>query len=271
MENTLTIFGSFHTLTFKSAALNKATAEIGEIAELAKSADANHAIAENEVSRRLAAVLYSVERDKAYKADGFKSLAEYAGAIGLAKSKAHSLAQYGALQQSDAPDALKTLTYAKSDALNSLLKDKDMRSVVYADADKLVAMSQAEIREYAKAHRKPSDKPAPKFAALHCGKYIKDADTKEPLYQAMDEWAATFTGECVSIPKDGTGRTRKVFIKDNGKCDMYTFVEPEKPAKPMPVPKVVSDETAADMLGVTVEQYRTMKAQAIAVVSATTK
>ena len=259
MENSMVIFEGFKAVEFKSEALNKATSEIAKVAELAKGAMLNQANAEREVTLRLGAILAKVEKDKAYKADGFKSLAEYAERIGLAKAKAHSLAVFGALQDSDAPDAIKGLSYAKSDALQSMLKDKDSRQKVYDNADAIGQMTQEQIRNWVRDNKPASDKPAPVYAAMHKGVYIKGED-KQPAYKTLDDWHKTFSGEAVRITKDTLGRMRFVYIKDNGACDLYTFIEPEKPEKKPAKPVIVNDEQAAAMLGCTVEQFRAFKA-----------
>ena len=260
MENTgIAIFEGFKAVSFKSEGLNKATAEIGQIAELAKGAALNQATAEREITLKLGAVLHRVESGKLYKADGFKSLAEYAERIGLNKAKAHSLAVFGGLQASDAPESIKALPYAKSDALASMLRDKDTRKAVYDNADALGGMTQAQIRDWVKSNRPASDKPAPVYAALHKGVYIKGED-KKPVYKTLEDWHKTHGGEAVRITKDTLGRVRFVYIKDNGACDLYTYTEPEKPEKKPAKPVIVDDEQAAAMLGCTVEQFRAFKA-----------
>lgn len=73
-------------LTFKNAKLNEATKTLAEV----------YARQEKD-KKRVCVLLYNLEKDKAYKEDGFKSLAEFAEKIGLDKSIAHKYENAGRL------------------------------------------------------------------------------------------------------------------------------------------------------------------------------
>lgn len=73
-------------LTFKNAKLNEATRTLATI------------YARQEKDKKdVCVLLYNLEKDKAYKEDGFKSLAEFAEKIGLDKSLAHKYENAGRL------------------------------------------------------------------------------------------------------------------------------------------------------------------------------
>ena len=83
MENSISIRTD---LTFKSKALNEATKKIAL------------AVATQEKNKKeICILLYNLEKGKAYKEDGFKSLAEFAEKIGLDKSIAHKYENAGRL------------------------------------------------------------------------------------------------------------------------------------------------------------------------------
>lgn len=73
-------------LTFKNAKLNEATRTLATI----------YARQERD-KKDVCVLLYNLEKDKAYKEDGFKSLAEFAEKIGLDKSLAHKYENAGRL------------------------------------------------------------------------------------------------------------------------------------------------------------------------------
>ena len=80
--------------TFKSKALNTATKEIYKVAE-------NVYTTAFEGNKQICIILARIERNKAYKDDGFKSLADYCGAIGFDKSKVHKMENAGRLYDSE--------------------------------------------------------------------------------------------------------------------------------------------------------------------------
>ena len=80
--------------TFKSKALNTATNEIYKVAE-------NVYTTAFEGNKQICIILARIEKTKAYKEDGFKSLADYCGAIGFDKSKVHKMENAGRLYDSE--------------------------------------------------------------------------------------------------------------------------------------------------------------------------
>lgn len=94
MENKSLITMPEKVPTFKSKDLNTATNEIYKVAHnvYATAMDGN---------KRICIILARVEKTKAYKEDGFKSLVDYCGAIGFDKSKVHKMENAGRLYDSE--------------------------------------------------------------------------------------------------------------------------------------------------------------------------
>lgn len=134
---------------FKSKELTAATQKIATIISKAFSAAYS---AQETRDRQLADVFYKVESQQLYAMDGFKSLREYADAIGIKKSYAHLLASAGAVyNNAKAPEALKALSPSKVAELAPALKDDTVRDKIFTDAEagKLDTATQKEIRAYA--------------------------------------------------------------------------------------------------------------------------
>lgn len=79
---------------FKSKDLNTATKALYEVAE-------NVYTTAMEGNKQICIILARVERNKAYKEDGFKSLVDYCRAIGFDKSKVHKMENAGRLYDSE--------------------------------------------------------------------------------------------------------------------------------------------------------------------------
>lgn len=94
MENRQLITRPERVPTFKSKDLNTATKALYEVAE-------NVYTTAMEGNKQICIILARVERNKAYKEDGFKSLVDYCGAIGFDKSKVHKMENAGRLYDSE--------------------------------------------------------------------------------------------------------------------------------------------------------------------------
>ena len=94
MENRQLITRLDKVPTFKSKDLNTATKALYEVAE-------NVYTTAMEGNKKICVILARVERTKAYKEDGFKSLVDYCGAIGFDKSKVHKMENAGRLYDSE--------------------------------------------------------------------------------------------------------------------------------------------------------------------------
>lgn len=132
--------------TFKSKDLNTATAAIYEAVNKFNTTAA-------ETRKTVAIILARVERKQTYKADGFKSLAEYAEQIGLDKSLAHKLENAGRLLDSK-DDAVRNFAnstdYSKLAIVSSAGEDA-VKAAVASGALK-PDQTQKEVRAWKDAH-----------------------------------------------------------------------------------------------------------------------
>ena len=116
MENNLTVIKAENQ--FKSKELNTATARLAKCYQNIEKNKKDACI-----------VLWHVEDNKAYKEDGFESLADYAAAIGIDKSTAHKMADAGMIWDNHNPviaEKAKSMDYTAVSTLASLDKsDKD--------------------------------------------------------------------------------------------------------------------------------------------------
>ncbi len=139
--------------TFKSKDLNTATAAIYEAVNKFNTTAA-------ETRKTVAVILARVERKQTYKADGFKSLAEYAEQIGLDKSLAHKLENAGRLLDSK-DEAVRNFAnstdYSKLAIVSSAGEDA-VKAAVASGALK-PDQTQKEVRAWKEAHNAASEKP----------------------------------------------------------------------------------------------------------------
>ena len=116
MENKMVVIKAENQ--FKSKDLNTATARL---AKCYQNIEKN--------KKDACVVMWHVEDKKAYKEDGFESLAEYAAAIGIDKSTAHKMADAGMIWDNHNPmiaEKAKDMDYTAVSTLASLDKeDKD--------------------------------------------------------------------------------------------------------------------------------------------------
>lgn len=159
MENRQLITRPETVPTFKSKELNTATKALYEVAE-------NVYTTAMEGNKRICIILARVEKNKAYKEDGFKSLVDYCGAIGFDKSKVHKMENAGRLYDSE-NETVKT--FAESMGYGNLAviasaSEEDIAKAVESGELKADS-SQNDIREWKTKlnaeHAK--DKVLPKF------------------------------------------------------------------------------------------------------------
>ena len=145
--------------TFKSAALNEATAKLFDLNAKQHSAfdAAEKSIA---ITRKaIASILADIEARKLYKEDGFKSLAEYGDTIGLDKSMTHKLENAGRLLNSG-NDSIKDFA-AKADwSKLAILASADPAEVAKAIKEKKLTTDST--AEEVKAWKKSAEESKPK-------------------------------------------------------------------------------------------------------------
>lgn len=132
--------------TFKSKDLNTATSAIYEAVNKFNTTAV-------ETRKTVAVILARVERKKTYKADGFKSLAEYAEQIGMEKSLAHKLENAGRLLDSK-DEAVRNFAnstdYSKLAIVSSAGEDAVKAAI--SSGDLKPEQSQRDVRAWKDAH-----------------------------------------------------------------------------------------------------------------------
>ncbi len=144
---------------FKSKALTHATDIIYEaVAKFNANA--------KETRRTVAVTLAKVEKHKDYEADGFKSLADYAAAIGFEKSAAHKLENAGRLILSE-NETVKSLANDMDVSKLSIIASADEKCIEEAVKSGALKsdMSQNEVREWKAAVN--ASKPTPAKTKLY--------------------------------------------------------------------------------------------------------
>lgn len=276
----VTLYSGFKAVTFKGAALNTATEKLAQQAALYRSASDNYAAADKRVGYDTALILAEVEATKAYSTD-CKNMTEYFDAVGLDKHRANSLLAagriYRAANAKDARPELKELAKLSYDNLNtisSMLKDKNEREKVLASAADLANMTQSQVREWKAQNH--ADKPKTyKTTEWQYRAYGDDKAVFTASYEAvapdhvnriMSHYGSAHTVE--TLAKDESGNPRfLVFLGDCVKLITAVDVTPKSTPKTASV-KVLTDEQAAAALGVDLDTYRAIKAQAIAATNA---
>ena len=150
MEQAITI--KTNLPVFKSKKLNEATSTIYK---------AVNAFNKSSIltRRTISATLALIEKDKTYRDDGFKSLAEYAETIGLDKSLAHKLENAGRLIMSENPivrDFAAKADYSKLAILASADESEVAKAIESGDITETT--TQAEVKEW-KAKKGSTSKP----------------------------------------------------------------------------------------------------------------
>lgn len=276
----MALYSEFKAVTFKGAALNAATEKLAQQAALYRSASDNYAAADKRVGYDTALILAEVEATKAYSTD-CKNMTEYFDAVGLDKHRASSLLTAGRIYRAANADGAKPelkdlakLSYDNLNTLASMLKDKDEREKVLSSAADLANMTQAQVREWKSQNH--VDKPkAYKDSAWEYRVYGNEKGVFAAAYEGaapdhinriMSHYGSASTVE--TLTKDETGNPRfLVFMSDKVALVTAVDVTPKSTPKTAPV-KVLTDEQAAAALGVDLDTYRAIKAQAIAATNA---
>lgn len=145
--------------TFKSKALNTATNEIYKVAE-------NVYTTAFEGNKQICIILARIEKTKAYKEDGFKSLADYCGAIGFDKSKVHKMENAGRLYDSEnesVKDFASSMGYGNLAILASA-KEEDVAKAI-EDGEISTDSTQSDISAWKNTYnaKTAKEKVLPKF------------------------------------------------------------------------------------------------------------
>lgn len=193
---------------FKDPRLQKATAKIAAIYQnAAKYADTKN--------REIASILASVADDKAYEADGFKSVADYANqTFGIARQNAYALAKAGKVYNDDnTPESLKSFSPSKLAEIASLPMDAISKDIEAGNIS--AATTQKDLREYAKkvkdetsALKSPDDiKPEvlDRYTARPCLVSIPEsiaAEIDKP--RIVDEWDKFFIDQIAGLTSSDT-------------------------------------------------------------------
>lgn len=235
MENNLTVIKAENQ--FKSKELNTATARLAKCYQNIEKNKKDACI-----------VLWHVEDNKAYKEDGFESLADYAAAIGIDKSTAHKMADAGMIWDNHNPviaEKAKSMDYTAVSTLASLDKsDKDgnkkfdlAAAIERGELENINSV--AELKAW-KADTIAKSKPAKVVPNWHITGNIFDFDNNE--YREIDvvvgienpkDWAAEYyTGACATA-LDVHGVKVYIALAPNGSMFNYKAdkVKAEKKSK----------------------------------------
>lgn len=209
--------------TFKDDRLNKATQRIVAIFnDAAKYADLKN--------REIAKVLADVSEKKAYEADGFKSVADYASDVfGIARQNAYTLANAGKIyNDKEAHPELQAMSPSKLAEIASL-SASDITTAL--DTGKISHnTTQKDLREFAANVKSdpnsqtfksiPPEKPVvlTRYIARPCVPNITEDQIS--LYsspKSMEEWDHFFTHYVMDASKSDTVETHKL---PKGKVDL---------------------------------------------------
>lgn len=259
--------------TFKSAALNEATAKIASIyANAAKYADAKN--------REIAAVLAKVAAEKSYEEDGFKSVADYANkSFGIARQNAYALATAGKVYNDEsAAPALKAFSPSKLAEIANVPAPVLEKAITSGEIS--ADTTQKELREFAKSSKSAADSgkteivdtyvPSPCMTLIPDGlaetckdnRLLDDWDTFFCDYVALTTGDSADNIEMVKLPKgyvdlDAKKPTinRKLYFNRY----MSIVVEfrkyaPPKKSTTVPAPKYTLEELRAMLKAAEAEQ-----------------
>lgn len=256
---------------FKSDALNKATAELAKCFNTA-----------NKSYKDACKVLAKLEDGKAYKEDGFSSLAEYAETIGLEKSAAHKMENAGRLLLSENETIRKFAEHADYSKC-TLLASEDAEEVAAAieSGDIKPESTAKEIRNW-KSSRVPKDgkeKIVPTWHIQgHAFSVTREADGGEDKARVClveidvkvgiaspADWAREFDDTAiVSTAKDPDGDTIYMALTADGTMFNYHAERVKKADKPKaPAAPVAFDlsKLPDDVVKRMIEEYNAKHAQ----------
>lgn len=216
--------------TFKSKDLTKATLGLADCFNSA-----------NKAYKDACVILAKVEANKAYKDDGFSSLAEYAELIGLNKSAAHKMENAGRLILSDNPvirDFAAKADYSKLSLLASEDEDEVAEAVEKGELSAESTAANVKAWKAARPVKEGKEKIVPTFHIVGCAYSGKDAgiapiDVTIGIASPAD-WAREFDSDAiVASAKDHDGAVTYMALAGDGGMFYYRAerVKAEKKAK----------------------------------------
>lgn len=204
--------------TFKDERLNKATQRISSIyIDAAKYADTKN--------REIAKILADVADKKAYEADGFKSVADYASSVfGIARQNAYALANAGKVyNDKNAHPELQAMTPSKLAELASV--DAKVVNTALEAGEITHETTQKALREFADKEKAPKEgekSVVPKtFTARLCCPVV-DEETQDimSMGKTIDDWDDYFMDYVVNaIPNELPASPVEIIKLPNGKVD----------------------------------------------------
>ena len=235
--------------TFKSKDLTKATLGLADCFNSA-----------NKAYKDACIILAKVEANKAYKDDGFSSLAEYAELIGLNKSAAHKMENAGRLILSENPvirDFAAKADYSKLSLLASEDEDEVAEAVEKGELTTDSTAANVKAWKASRPAKEGKEKVVPTWkitgrAFPLDGDHSTLIDATVGIASPAD-WAREYDSTAiVSSAKDANGNTRYMALTADGGMFWYMAerVKPEK-TKKAPVAFDLSklpDEIVAKMI-----------------------
>lgn len=232
--------------TFKSKALNTATNEIYKVAE-------NVYTTAFEGNKQICIILARIERNKAYKDDGFKSLADYCGAIGFDKSKVHKMENAGRLYDSEndtVKDFASSMGYGNLAILASA-KEEDVAKAI-EDGEISTDSTQNDISSWKNTYnaKTAKEKVLPKFEVF--GTY---GNGNQFHYDAVEienvtEIEGLIKVGTFEISGNGDESTKWTVYASplDGSMLRITYAKIKKEAKPAKTAKGVKDMTKEELI-----------------------
>lgn len=254
--------------TFKDDRLTKATQRISSIyTDAAKYADAKN--------REIAKILADVADKKAYEADGFKSVADYASTVfGIARQNAYALANAGKVYndknshpelQAMSPSKIAEIASVDSKAVNAALEAGEITHET----------TQKALREFAEKAKNDSETAKAVVVAMFTARPCVPSLTEEEAdnfaaAKTLDDWDDYFMQyvadatpnyckispvEIIKLPKgkvdpDAKKSTvnRRLYFNRNFSIvvEFFTYTAPKpKPSKSSPAPKYTKEQLLA--------------------------
>lgn len=222
---------------FKSEALNKATATIFDAVN-------RYNTTASETRKAVAVELYHIEKDKLYKDDGHKSLAEYAATIGLDKSLAHKLENAGRMLDSD-NDTIRnyaaTADYSKLAILASA-DEKDVEDAI-SSGEITADSTQAQVKDWKASKKAPKTTVLSNYEldfTVYSKSGMETVHYDSTILEDVEEFAGCSWGKV----KTADGSVVVVGIRSDG--SMLRIIKQEKvkpPKKDRPRPGTQFDPT----------------------------
>lgn len=215
---------------FKSKALNTATKTIFDAVN-------RYNTTASETRKAVAVELYHIERDKLYKDDGHKSLAEYAATIGLDKSLAHKLENAGRMLESE-NETIRNYAATADYSKLAILASADEKEVAEAISSGEISAdsTQAHVKEW-KASKKSPKTTVLSTYELDFTVYSKSGMETVHYDSKLIEDVEEFEGCAWGKVKRADGTVTVVGIREDGamvRIIRQEKVKPEKKDRPRP-------------------------------------